>query len=71
MARRKPRPTVPSGPTTAESIAAGRVPDGWIPKRWFERLMYLAERCERDYADRANELRQWAAAVEAKHERIK
>jgi hypothetical protein len=41
-----------------------QVPSGWTPTTWRERLLYLADRCQRIVPARAAELRAAAALLE-------
>ncbi len=45
-------------PASVIDLAVQR--DGWTPGSWRDHLLYLAERCQEDHADRAAELRQAA-----------
>lgn len=37
---------------------------GWTARTWIMRLRYLADCCEEDHPERAEELRAWAEKVE-------
>lgn len=53
--------------TPHEQLAAdareGRVPPGWTPKCWADRLEQLAGRCESLHPDRAGTYREWARKI--------
>jgi len=50
------------------SYRDSRVPDGWTPKGWANRLIQLAERCEVTNPDQAAEYRQRALTICADNE---